>query len=526
MPTFDHLTLLVSHASTMALCMLMLGLQWQQGGRRDLALGWWFAGFSAQFVAVLFYLLRVVGYEDLSILGAAFFAVGGMILVLEGVAVFSGVRLVRRRFAALLLMFMVVHSYYTLVAASLPARNMNYAISLGFLCAYASALLWRHARIELKNTVRVVCVVLAVLAVISLVRIPVAFQDARISNMFLQGNAAALITMSYQLSSLALALSLLLLINKRLLNEKERELFVRNQSEAALRESEARLKRAELAAKVGNWELRVDELTISGSPGAKAIYGLSDQFDYATVRNAAVPEDRPAIDLALKGLIEASLTYNIQYQIRTPDTNELKDIHSVASFDRARRVIFGTITDITELKDHQRTLEKLARFDALTGLPNRSLLADRLQLAMAQSQRRQKPLAVAFLDLDGFKQVNDTWGHDIGDDLLIALAQRMKTALREGDTLARVGGDEFIALLVDLDSFTDCEQVLQRLLVAAAQPVELSGHTVQTSASIGVTLFPADLSEADVLIRHADQAMYQAKQAGRNQYRLHSDKAD
>jgi diguanylate cyclase (GGDEF)-like protein len=155
-----------------------------------------------------------------------------------------------------------------------------------------------------------------------------------------------------------------------------------------------------------------------------------------------------------------------------------------------------------------------------TSLPNRLLLADRMRQAMAQSQRREQSLAVVYLDLDGFKAVNDIHGHTVGDELLIAVAQRMQVALRDGDTLARIGGDEFVAVLGYLDHPQDCEPVLARLLAAACSPVTVAGTALQVSASIGVTLYPQDAADADQLLRHADHAMYQAKQAGKNRYHL------
>ena len=177
-------------------------------------------------------------------------------------------------------------------------------------------------------------------------------------------------------------------------------------------------------------------------------------------------------------------------------------------------------TDITPLKKHQDELEHIAHYDALTGMPNRVLLADRLQQAMLQSQRRSSALAVAYLDLDGFKPVNDQHGHEVGDQLLVTLSQRMKASLRESDTLARIGGDEFVALLVDIGERRDCELLLSRLLQAAATPVRVDGALLQLSASIGVTLYPQDNADADQLVRHADQAMYLAKQAGKNRFHL------
>lgn len=178
-------------------------------------------------------------------------------------------------------------------------------------------------------------------------------------------------------------------------------------------------------------------------------------------------------------------------------------------------------SDITALKQHQDQLEKIAHYDALTGLPNRSLLADRLQQAMAQTLRRNEQLAAVYLDLDGFKAVNDNHGHDTGDRLLTIIAERMKHALRDGDTLARLGGDEFVAVLLNLPDVEACRPLLERLLQAAAEPVEEGDTVLRVSASLGVSFYPqAEPIDADQLLRQADQAMYQAKQCGKNRYHL------
>jgi diguanylate cyclase (GGDEF)-like protein/PAS domain S-box-containing protein len=184
-------------------------------------------------------------------------------------------------------------------------------------------------------------------------------------------------------------------------------------------------------------------------------------------------------------------------------------------------------SDITAIKEHQSQLEHIAHFDALTNLPNRLLLADRLQQAMSQAQRRGQKVAVAYLDFDGFKNVNDHHGHDAGDKLLIHLATAMKETLREGDTLARLGGDEFVAVLIDLEGIEDCIPMLTRLLDAAAEPFALGEVVLQGSASIGVTFYPqAHDVEADQLLRQADQAMYQAKLAGKNRYHVFDSEHD
>ena len=179
------------------------------------------------------------------------------------------------------------------------------------------------------------------------------------------------------------------------------------------------------------------------------------------------------------------------------------------------------ITDITEKRRQEQQLKQIAHFDILTGLPNRLLLADRLQHGMTQALRRKQNLAVVYIDLDGFKAVNDTWGHATGDKLLIEVAQRMRHALRESDTVARLGGDEFVAVFVDLPDGIPYEVFLMRLLKAASEPVYIDGQALKVSASLGVTMYPQQEElDADQLLRQADQAMYQAKISGKGIYHI------
>jgi len=195
---------------------------------------------------------------------------------------------------------------------------------------------------------------------------------------------------------------------------------------------------------------------------------------------------------------------------------ELLTISAVRDRRGRAQSYIALFSDITPIREHQLELERIAHYDPLTGLPNRVLLADRLQQALSQGHRQQQGVAVVFLDLDGFKAVNDQHGHDAGDALLVEVAQRMKAALREEDTLARVGGDEFVAVLAGMNAASDCESLLGRLLAAAAAPVPWGDQCLNVSASIGVALAPQDGEHPEELLRHADQAMYAAKHAGKN----------
>lgn len=179
----------------------------------------------------------------------------------------------------------------------------------------------------------------------------------------------------------------------------------------------------------------------------------------------------------------------------------------------------GIFSDISRLKEQERRLRIMAHYDALTGMPNRVLFADRLQQAMALTKRQNGKLAVVYIDLDEFKPVNDAFGHEAGDQLLVEVATRMRAELREEDSLARIGGDEFAAIIMNVQDEAALESLLARLLQQVATPVWVADHNVEVSASIGYTLFPqAEDLDGDQLLRQADHAMYQAKRRGRNRY--------
>jgi len=190
--------------------------------------------------------------------------------------------------------------------------------------------------------------------------------------------------------------------------------------------------------------------------------------------------------------------------------------------DQAGQLInyVAVFSDISLAKAHEAELEQVAYYDSLTGLPNRRLLADRLTQAVARNQRYQESLALCYLDLDGFKPINDRWGHAAGDQVLIEVARRLQAELRVGDTLARLGGDEFVLLLSKIGDHGAICRVLERILHTLSEPIMLGAQSVQVSGSIGVTLCPEDSREADALLRHADQAMYQAKAKGKNCYQF------
>ena len=183
----------------------------------------------------------------------------------------------------------------------------------------------------------------------------------------------------------------------------------------------------------------------------------------------------------------------------------------------------GAISDITDLKNAQLQMENLAFYDPLTGLSNRRLFQDRLSKAVAESKRRKTFVALLFLDLDQFKRINDSLGHDAGDQLLVETANRLRNSVRETDTVSRIGGDEFTVLLSDVDSTHGVRHIADKILKNLSQPIVLKKQTVINTVSIGITMAPTDASDANKLMRNADMAMYRAKAMGRNNFQFFSE---
>ena len=238
------------------------------------------------------------------------------------------------------------------------------------------------------------------------------------------------------------------------------------------------------------------------------------------------PDDRAQVSQRINDLLEGTVTqYNSEHRMLRKDGQAIwvHDRGQVVQRDaqgKPERLV-GSFTDISFKRAQQQHLERIAHYDDLTGLPNRVLLADRMYQAMVQAKRRGTCVAVIYLDLDGFKAINDRHGHAMGDRLLAEIATRLKLVLREGDTIARLGGDEFVAVLVDLADVDNSLALIDRMLAVASHPTVLDDVTLRVSASMGVSFYPqADDTDADQLLRQADQAMYGAKLAGKNRYQL------
>lgn len=312
---------------------------------------------------------------------------------------------------------------------------------------------------------------------------------------------------------------------------KQAEQAQRN-TERALREQEERFRQMAENIEEVFWLTDVPkQQVLYVSPAYEAIWGLSRESLYKSPTQwleCIHPDDRDRVTWSAFHQ-QISGDYDIEYRITRPDGG-VRHIHDRAFpiRDEAGKPyrIAGIAQDITDRKEQEAHIQYLAYHDALTGLPNRALVMDRLEHGTAQADRHQDILAVLFLDLDRFKTINDTLGHPAGDSLLQQTAKRLMATLRDEDTVGRVGGDEFLILLPELNSLEDVGHVAEKILASLTAPFLVADYELHVSASIGISIYPRDADNAEALIKYADSALYLAKEQGRSTFRFFSPELD
>jgi diguanylate cyclase (GGDEF)-like protein/PAS domain S-box-containing protein len=303
------------------------------------------------------------------------------------------------------------------------------------------------------------------------------------------------------------------------------EVVTREDVEVDLRRSDERMRMAVEAARIGFWDWDVIRDEQVWSDVCKELLGLGpgSSANFQVLMNSVHPDDRKMMEDGFQAAIQEKREYGLEFRVIWPDGSvHWQAAKGRAFYDESGRTtrMAGIAMDITASKVAEEQIQYLAYYDALTGLPNRTLLQDRLAKALAVARRQKHKLAILFFDLDRFKDINDSLGHSVGDLLLQEVAERLKTWARDQDTVARLGGDEFLLMLTHVKDVPDAAIAAERLMDAITTEFVIQGHRLNVSCSVGISIFPEHGADPETLIKNADAAMYSAKDNGCNNFRF------
>ncbi|WP_217701901.1 diguanylate cyclase [Thalassospira sp. HF15] len=297
-------------------------------------------------------------------------------------------------------------------------------------------------------------------------------------------------------------------------------------------EEEQRFKQSQYFARIGTWDWRIDTDELYWSDAIYGMFGYKPGEvtpTYSLFCDAVHPDDKEHVRAGEIRCIETGENHDEEYRVIWPDgtIRWLRETGNVTKNEAGKVVkMMGVVRDITEERAETDQIRDLAFHDPLTRLPNRFLFEDRLRTAIDRAKRHKTQAAVVFIDLDGFKQINDELGHIAGDRILINTGQRLINAIRASDTVARIGGDEFTIILEDLESDAEVHAIAEKILGALSPPIEEGEGTYRVGASLGIAIYPEHARTLDTLIHIADQAMYVAKAKGTNLYHIGWEFAD
>jgi len=296
------------------------------------------------------------------------------------------------------------------------------------------------------------------------------------------------------------------------------EALARTGTDGALRESEALRASAETLAGMGSWEWLIEDDTLVVSPEWRKVTGCyCEALRSGDLLQMVHQKDTSTVQAALEATLVTGCSFDVEYRLVRPDDGHQRWVkaHALLMQQEGRPYkLRGFLQDISERRRAQEKLYELAHYDRLTGLPNRVLASDRLGHALRRMRRRDKRLAVFFMDLDNFKKVNDTLGHEAGDRVLVESAKRLRNALREEDAVARIGGDEFVVTVEGFAEVAELRQIAEKILAGFRSAMVVNDREFMLTASIGIAVFPQDGDSVDGLMRSADTAMYHAKHGG------------
>lgn len=506
----DFKTVLFISVLINIICTFIIILLWYYNKKRFAGISYWAIDWLIQSIAMILLMMRGSVPDWLSIILANSIVIIGAIICYIGLERFTGKKSTQIYNYILLLVFILVHIYFTYFNPSLAFRNINVSAGLLIICFQCIWLMLVRVDTAMRSTTRIVGIVFGGYCIVNILRLIMFFLAPQSQNdYFKSGIIDTILFLSYHILLILLTFSLGLMMNRRLFTD--------------IQTQEEKFSKVFHSSPYG--------IILARMPDGK-VYDVNVGFENITGYSAkdllgrSILETNFWIDKqdhtdAIKELLKKGSIQNIELKFQK---NSGEIMTGLLSADiiiiNNEKIVLSSITDISERKRTEEHITHLAQHDALTDLPNRVLFEDRLKQAIALAGRNKELVALMYIDLDFFKQINDNFGHTVGDSILMGAARRMLDSVRKSDTVARIGGDEFVVLLQEIKEGNEALVIAEQIRLALNRPFELAGHFISTSPSIGLVLYPEHGADELQLIRNADIAMYKAKENGRNNVKM------
>jgi diguanylate cyclase (GGDEF)-like protein/PAS domain S-box-containing protein len=507
---FDTKTLIILNLIITVINAGSIAIIWHQFKSRFAGISFWLASMILQAVGLALIAMRFEVSILVTIIAADTLLLAGAVLLLTGLERFVGINGSHGKNYFLLAFFIGAIIYCTIIEQSTIMRENIMSIFGVIINLQGFYLLMKRVPPSLRSITRITGLVLGGYVVVSSVRVIllVLFPD----DFFKAGLADSMTTTMYIILGICLTVSIILMVTRRLLGEVQAQ---EEKFTAVFHYSQQGIILTKL----------YDGVIIEVNNGFVNLVGYQyDEVIGKTITGLGIwirEEDRQTIvsRLSREGAVQGA-----ELQFRRKSGDIMAVLFSASTLTINNEIcILSNISDITELSQMKQKLQVMATHDYLTGLPNRRLFFDRFEHARANAQRRKTGLVLMSLDLDNFKSINDELGHDIGDAVLSAAANRMKRLLRKADTVARFGGDEFVLMLGEINSKEDVVKVVQKILGELRQPYVIEGHHLVLTVSIGIAMYPEHGDEVEDLIKKSDDAMYIAKKQGKDNFQFYAD---
>ena len=479
---------------------------WGQNRGRFAGISFWLADMLLQVAGSALIVLRGLVADLVSMTISNALIMAGALIMLIGLERFTGRKGRQIHNYILLTIFIAVDAYFVSVQPNLVARETAISVTILIITFQCCWLLLRRVDHGMRRVTFLTGIVFAGYAAFSLIRLilTVVF-PAQTGDFFKSGAVDALAITVYIMLSVCLIISLVLMVNRRLLEDvkAQEEKFTAAFHSAPYAITLTRPSDGTI------FEVNDGFVNLTGYQYDEII-GKTTVGLHLWVRE----DDRLAV---VTELVQGRAVHGAEYQFRDKAGKLLTGLFSASLVTiNSETCILSSISDISERKQMEQQFVQMATHDSLTGLPNRTLLYDRSGVALANARRNNKKVVVMSLDLDFFKNVNDMLGHGMGDRLLIAAAGRLTASLRKSDTVARMGGDEFVLLLGDVEHKDDAIKVAEKILKDFRKPFLIDGHSLNVTISIGIAIYPDAGDQIDELLKSSDKSLYTAKHTGRN----------